>query len=282
MKTMLKSLVIGWVPTLALLGAAAPSADTVAEPLTQVVAELCVKENPSAKDFARLAETTLDYARRKLQTREPTPASVIETALDAVNAGEKKDPKAAAWEKLREDLEALKEKPPETPPESQDKSQQQKDKNQENQGDQGDSESDKDDSSSQEGSKDGKSSDQGKQDGKQEQKDNTSSDPNADQQGQNQNEPQPGENAQKNSAFGDMKEKNPAEPQSAPEPGSEETQSVGGQHNKDLQPSAETQNPNLAIPLQKLEALRRQDSPAQLFRMIEGPAPANAKKGKDW
>lgn len=282
MKTILKSLVIGFVPTLSLLGAAAPSGDTVAEPLTQVVAELCVKDNPSAKDFARLAETTLDYARRKLQTKEPTPPSVIEAALEAVNTGEKKDPKAAAWEKLREELEALKEKPPEPPQESQDKSQQQKDKNQESQGEQGDSESDKDDASSQEGSKDGKSSDQGKQDGKNEQKEGASNDPSGEQQGQNQNEPQSGENAQKNSAFGDMKEKNPAEPQGSPEPASEDTQSVGGQHNKDLQQSAETQNPNLAIPLQKLESLRRQDSPAQLFRMMDGPAPSSAKKGKDW
>jgi len=39
----------------------------------------------------------------------------------------------------------------------------------------------------------------------------------------------------------------------------------------------------LTLPLQKLEQLRNDDSPAKLFQLMEGEKkPTPAKKGKDW
>ena len=45
----------------------------------------------------------------------------------------------------------------------------------------------------------------------------------------------------------------------------------------------ESADPALAMPLQKLDQLRNQDSPAKLFRLMEGEKqPAPDKKGKNW
>ena len=42
-------------------------------------------------------------------------------------------------------------------------------------------------------------------------------------------------------------------------------------------------DPSLAMPLQKLEQLRNQDSPAKLFRLMQGdPGRTPDKKGKNW
>ena len=41
-------------------------------------------------------------------------------------------------------------------------------------------------------------------------------------------------------------------------------------------------DPALALPMQKLEQIRNQDSPAQLFQLMEGDRKAQKKSGKDW
>ena len=90
------------------------------------------------------------------------------------------------------------------------------------------------------------------------------------------NEPKDGQN--KDSAFGDMK--NREQPPSPPPTG--DTQKVGGPPKK---PEGEQPpvDPSLALPLQKLDQLRNQDSPAELFKLMEGEkAPAPRKKTKDW
>jgi Ca-activated chloride channel family protein len=60
-------------------------------------------------------------------------------------------------------------------------------------------------------------------------------------------------------------------------------QRVGGTEEKRARDPAQG-DPSLAIPLQKLEQVRAQDSPAQLYQMIENhePRPASTDKGKDW
>ena len=63
-------------------------------------------------------------------------------------------------------------------------------------------------------------------------------------------------------------------------PNTGETQRIGGQP----EPTRESKtNPSLAMPIQKLDQLRNQDSPAQLFQMLDSrvqkPPP---KKGRDW
>ena len=55
---------------------------------------------------------------------------------------------------------------------------------------------------------------------------------------------------------------------------------VGGQEKKDTPPEAI--DPALALPRQKLEQLRNQDSPAQLFQLMEGERKAPKKPSKDW
>lgn len=260
-----------------------PAPDIAAEPLTKIIAELCMKNDPSGKDFARIADATLDLARRHLQTREPTPPSVIESALDAVDAGERKDPKAADWPKLREDLNAFLEKKPEDS--QQDKSKQkQQDENQESgeKGDQDEKQSGDQDSDSKDSPDGQKQSEKGEKSGDKDQKQNGENDPSSEQDAPQDGQPQQPDSKKRNSAFGDMKDQ-PRPQEEAKDPASpDETQTVGGQQNKEAQQKADNQDPQLAIPLQKLEHLRRQDSPAKLFRMMEGEAPVSAKKGKDW
>ena len=77
----------------------------------------------------------------------------------------------------------------------------------------------------------------------------------------------------KEDAFGDMKEKQPppapkAGPPKPPPPSG--TQKVGGQ--KEKKPDAEPLDPELAMPLQKLEQVRNQDSPAKLQQTHAGAA----------
>ena len=59
-------------------------------------------------------------------------------------------------------------------------------------------------------------------------------------------------------------------------------QQVGGTP-EDKNKNPEQLDPALAMPLQKLEKILAQDSPAQLFQLMEGkPEQAPAKKGKNW
>lgn len=84
---------------------------------------------------------------------------------------------------------------------------------------------------------------------------------------------------QSKDAFGDMKE-NPeqkkAEQKPQPQPG---TQKVGGQQEKQ---SAEPADAELAMPLQKLEQVRNQDSPAKLQQLMQGQPPKQKTTGKNW
>jgi Ca-activated chloride channel family protein len=71
------------------------------------------------------------------------------------------------------------------------------------------------------------------------------------------------------------------EPPKAPPP-SRDTQKVGGTPEK-KDAEQKPADPQLALPLQKLDQLRNQDSPAQLFQLMDaGKKTAPKKKGKDW
>jgi Ca-activated chloride channel homolog len=77
----------------------------------------------------------------------------------------------------------------------------------------------------------------------------------------------------------DAQPKPPPPPQPA-QANTGETQKVGGQPR---QPQEAKANPSLVLPIQKLDQLRNQDSPAELFQMLDSrdrkPPP---KKGHDW
>jgi hypothetical protein len=60
-------------------------------------------------------------------------------------------------------------------------------------------------------------------------------------------------------------------------------QRVGGAK-KDQESDPARRNPQLAVPLAKLEQLRSQDSPAELFGLLRRgePTPTPVNNGKNW
>lgn len=231
------------------LGADAPS-DPLAKPLSTTVARLA--ENPalSAKDCAELAQTTITYGQRLKSAQQRAPEGVIRDALQGVEVGEKADARAADWPKLRADLEELLKKE-EPPPQDKKKQDQQKQDQQ------------KKDQQQQQNQDQQKSDEQKQQDRKEQQ----------------QQEQQPPKQSQ--DAFGDMKDKpEPPKPDQKPSPPRPGTQKVGGQQDK--KPEDQTQDPDLAMPLQKLEQVRNQDSPAKLQQIMQSQQQKPKPTGKDW
>ena len=236
---------------LSALGAEGPQ-DPLAAPLSKTVARLAAKDDLNAKDFAEIAQGTVTFGQRVESSQQHPVDGAIRDGLAAVDQGEKLDAKAADWAKLRADLEELrkkkeeeKKKQEEKQKEQQKKEQQQKDQQQQDQQ---------------------QNQDQNKQDQQDQQK--------SEQQKQEQEQKQ----QQNKDAFGDMKDQKDKPPQ----PTKPDTQKVGGQ--QDQKPAEEKQNPDLAMPLQKLDQARQQDSPAKLFQLMQGKPehPEKAKKGKDW
>lgn len=232
--------------------AAEPAAaeDPIAKPLATTVARLATKDTVTAKEYAEMASTTVTYGQRVKSAQQQPLESVVRDALQAVTTGEKLDAKAADWPKLRTELEELlkKEEPPQDK-KDQDKKEQEKKDQQQDQNQSQDQQQDKDQQQQQ--------SEQQKQD--QQQKE---------QQSQQQNQ----------DAFGDMKDKQEPKPEPKPQP-QPGTQKVGGQQEK--QP-AEPVDAELAMPLQKLEQVRNQDSPAKLQQLMQGPQAKQKPTGKNW
>jgi Ca-activated chloride channel family protein len=224
---------------------AAPPVDTsaLAQPLAATVTRLAAKDVLGAKDFAELATTTVTYGERMQSAQQPPVEGAVRDALTAVDRGEKLDAKAADWPKLREQLEAMLKKE-EPPPEQQ---QQQNEENKEEQ---------PQDQQQQQGGDNQQKQDQSEQQ-------------------QPQQQEQPSQDQQ--SAFGDMEQKSEAQKPEQPQSG---TQKVGGQ--QEPEQSEANANPELALPLQKLDQVRDQDSPAKLYQLLQGKGQEPKKKGKDW
>jgi Ca-activated chloride channel family protein len=115
-----------------------PSEPAQPEPQQQLVAEvsqLSGKNELQTGDYQSLAEVTISAGKAAVQQRDSLPRGAIEDALQGVFEGEKLDAKAADWESLRKELEALLEKAPEEDKKDQQDqdNQDQQDKNQENQ-----------------------------------------------------------------------------------------------------------------------------------------------------
>lgn len=235
-----------------------PKETPPAEILSKLAANYSQRDNLAALDYAEFARTTLTYGQRLQTDKKEVPAGPVNDALAAVNAGRKLDAKAADWATLQRDLEALLKKKDEPP---QDQQQQEKKPEQ-------------------------KKEDQ-KKDQQQEQKKENSSPQNQEEKPPKNQDEQKSDSAQKppppkeQSAFGDMKDKS-AEKSDQPPPPSDpnEQQKVGGAPEK--KESAENKDPALAVPLQKLDKLKDQDSPAQLYQLMQGDKPTPKKKGKDW
>ncbi|HKB56578.1 MAG TPA: VWA domain-containing protein [Lacunisphaera sp.] len=218
------------------------SNETLAAPLTKTVERLANKDSLSARDCSELASTTITYGQRLKSAQQHPIENVIRDALQAVDLGEKTDAKAADWPKLRQDLEDLLKQEEQQKKEQEKKNEEQKKQDQQNQN---------------QSPQDQQKSDQQKQEQQQQE-----------QQQQKQNQ----------DAFGDMKkqQEQKSDQKPPPQPG---TQKVGGQ--QDRKPP-EPQDSELAMPLQKLDQVRSQDSPAKLQQLMQGQQQKTKTTGKDW
>ncbi|MDP3072832.1 MAG: VWA domain-containing protein, partial [Opitutaceae bacterium] len=241
----------------------APVSET---PLLGIIyARLAEQDRLSARDYADIANETLRWGQRLKEGGQPVIPGPVHDAIQAVDELIKTGSKLTDWTKLRKELEALLEKPED---EKKDDQQDQPDQNQ----DQQNQDQQKQDQK--------KSDQQKKQDksGQQKSSPQDQSDP-ADQSPQDpsqQKQDNPPPKPQGESAFGDMDKKDQPPPPPPPS-----TQKVGGapDRREDVSNPADAA---LAQPLQKLEQLRTQDSPAQLFQLMEGPRKAEKKSGKNW
>jgi Ca-activated chloride channel family protein len=238
---------------------AAPDLQALAAPLSALVSQLAEREAPAARDYGDLARTTLTYGQRIKETGQPVPAGPIRDGIEATRAGEALDAQASDWPSLRKELEALLDTP-EQPPQQPPPDEQQDDQNQES-GESGEGDS-KQGEGEKNSSKDSQSDSGPQQQPGEDGKEGESTTP----------PPQSGQ-----SAFGEMSEQPPPPP--PPPPQSGETQRIGGQQERRDEAAG---NPELAIPLQKLDQLRNQDSPARLFQLMQDPQGKPAEKGRDW
>jgi len=252
-------------PLTSLRAAAVPDAPpSPSEALTKIVTRLAAAPDRSGRDWAELARETVTWGQRLQSEQQPVAPGAVQDALAAVDTGAALDAKTADWPKLREELNALLRKP-----EDQKKDEQKQDEKKSDQQKQDQKKTD-DKNSSQ------------KSDPSQQQKNDPSEKPDD----QNKDGQQPPENSdakpdpakQNQSAFGDMKDQKQPPP---PPPSEGDTQQVGG--TPDKKPADASVDPALEMPLQKLDQLRNQDSPAKLFKLMQGePQPGPAKKGKNW
>lgn len=234
-----------------------PDVDALAAPLSSLVGQLAGRDVLGARDYTDLAQTTLTYGQRLKEAGQPVPSGPIRDGLEAVRAGQALDEKAADWPALRRDLEALldqPEQPPQQPPQDQQQNDQ-NEKNGENSQDgseKGENEKDSSDNSESESGPQQAPGEEGRE--------GESTTP----------PPQAGQ-----SAFGERDDPPPP----PPPPSGGDTQQIGGQQEKRNEAA---ENPELTIPLQKLEQLRNQDSPARLHQLMQDPQGRPATKGRDW
>jgi Ca-activated chloride channel family protein len=257
-------------------------ADATSEALVQTVADISGKAAPGARDYRRLTEATLDFARRKAMGGEGFSPGVITSALDAVDAGEALDRNAADWPTLRKELEAYldgsQEPPPPQPEQQQD---QQKDQNQ--QPSDPSQQNEQQEQQQQNQNSEPKPGEPPPQNGSSANDAKSPTSPPSDPSSGQSEPPKNPENRE--SAFGNMQR--PPSPPPTPPPGEgasagdADRQPVGGQPPR---PSSAEGKPELAMPLQKLDQVKQADSPAKLFRVMEGKptGPATGKKGQTW
>jgi Ca-activated chloride channel family protein len=238
----------------------------------------------TSRDLAKLSDPrvevvyshdVVDFARRKAMGGEGFSPGVITSALDAVDAGEALDRNAADWPTLRKELEAYLDGSQEPPPPEEQKDQP-KDQNPQ-------------------------PSDPSQQNEQQEQQQNQNSEPKPGepppQNGSSANDAnsptsppgdpssgqsEPPKNPEnRESAFGNMQRPPSPPPGEGASAGDADRQPVGGQPPR---PSSAEGKPELAMPLQKLDQVKQADSPAKLFRVMEGKptGPATGKKGQTW
>lgn len=229
--------------------------EAIAAPLSALVGQLAARDQLGARDYADLARTTLTFGQRVKEAGQPVPAGPIRDGLAATAAGGSLDRQAADWAQLERDLNALLDQPEQPPQQPPPDDENQNDDQQDGENGQGESKQGENEKESEDSSND---SGQQQAPGEEGKEGESTTPP-----------PQAGQ-----SAFGDPQEQPPAPP-----PDLGDTQQIGGQPDRQIET---TGNPELTIPLQKLEQLRNQDAPARLYQLMQDPKGQPATKGRDW
>ena len=249
------------------ISAEAPPGDPAA--LGRIVGRLAAADRPGARDWSELAGETLTWGSRLQSQGQPVLPGPVHDALAGVKLGEKLDAKAADWGKLRGDLEALLDEQ-----EREDKKDDQKQDRKEDQK-KSDEQQQQQDQPKDQQSEQPKNDQQQQQQQNQQRKSSEQKDSSQPQQEEAQGKPDDEQ------ALGDMSKKD-----QPPPPPPENMQQVGGAPERKPEDQQEKADPALALPLQKLDQLRNQDSPAQLFQMMEGDRKGERKTapktGKTW
>ncbi|MFA5056632.1 MAG: VWA domain-containing protein [Opitutaceae bacterium] len=227
---------------------AAEDTSVYAAPLSKLVERLSAQPALAAGDYATLARETVTWGKRLQEAGQTVTPGPVNDALAGVAAGEKLDAKAADWAQLRGDLGELLKKPPEPPPPSQPPPQQDQQQKKEQQ------------QQAPPPSSSGGSQNQ----------------PQEKQESQSQPEPPPTQNSEPKT----QNRPPPPPPKPSEQANTGETQKIGGQSQP---PPDARSDPSLVLPIQKLDQLRNQDSPAELFQMLDSRnSKPTSRKGRDW
>ena len=234
-----------------LLSAGLGVADTTSDPassLSKIVGRLSAQDRRSALDWSGFGRETVTWGQHLRSDEQQVPEGPVRDALAAVDIGSHLDPKASDWTRMRSELEALLQRPEEKkkpPQQQQNQSQGQEQKQEQQQGQNQDQ---------QQGSP--------TQSGKQEKSEGRNG-------RQRERPPEPGKPGPQN-AFGDMGRQPPPQPAQG-EPQST-MQKVGGAR-RDQTNDPARDNPELAVPLEKLEQVRSRDAPGELFELLRHGEP---------
>jgi len=245
---------------------AAPAApDTPPDPaarLSKVVARLSGNPRQSAVDWVELGRETVTWGQHLQSANQKVPEGPVRDALAGVDLGERSDPMATDWAHMRSELEELLRKPTDIPQQKKDQQQSPQNKQDQNQDQSKDQQQSKD-SPQQQGS-------QGQPQKPEEPRD------------QSRQQQNPEEAKQRQKAFGDMSAT--PTPAGAQRREKQEAMKKVGGVKKDQVDDPARKDPELAVPLEKLEQIRAEDSPAELFEMLRKgePVPTPANTGKNW
>jgi Ca-activated chloride channel family protein len=258
-----------------LLGPSVARAEDTAKPdpaaaLSKIVGRLSAQDGVTPLDWAELGRETVTWGEHVKSDNQPVPEGPVRDALRAVDDGERADPKASDWPKMRSELEDLLKKP--------------EDKNQQKNQDQNQKQDQKQDQPKQDQQKQQNQDQQQQDQQKQDQQQGSPSQggkPQDSKDSQQQPKPQDTGQQKPQSAFGDMSK--PAAPPPPRKEPQQAMQKVGGLK-RDQPNDPARQDPELAVPLEKLEQLKSQDSPAELYGMLRKgePTPTPAPAGKNW